>query len=267
MKRTIVGLLSAILILNVIIGCKKKETEPSITGIMVILQAQPGTNVDVNNTRVQIYFDAEFVNLVKEGAATGTSVEASITLEVNPGTYYVLAWKDMNNNGVIDGGDIYGFYANDVGQPNPVNVQEGKTVEITFTVGLYVVSTTIRGTATLAEGLQGDLGGAIASLYASIDDWNADNYLERINVEGSGNSVTFVFSDLDAGVYYLDVWKDNDNSGNWTAGDFVGVYDTNGDFVPDPINLSEGSTVDVEVTVGILQGTHKNKLGLKTQYF
>ena len=254
MKNRVVGLLTALMILSVITGCKKKETQPSITAIKVTLKAQAGTNVDVNNTRVQIYSDADFVNLVKEGPATGTSVEASVTLEVNPGTYYVLAWKDMNNNGVIDGGDIYGFYANDVGQPNPVNVQEGKTTEITFTVGVYVVSTTIEGTATLAAGVQGDLGGAKASIYASVDDWNADNYLQRIDVDGSGPSVTFTFTDLDAGTYYVDVWKDNDNSGNWSPGDFVGTYDTNGDFIPDPIQVSEGSTVDVQITVGVIGG-------------
>ncbi len=241
-----------------LMGCAKKE-EPKVTAIKVTIRPQAGTGVDVNNARVQIYSDAQFQNLVTEGAATGSSVEASVTLEVSPGTYYVVAWKDVNSNGTLDAGDFYGFYANDLGQPLGVTLSEGETVSIEFVVSVYSggggggTTGTIQGTATLAQGLTGDLGGAVASIYTSYDNWYNDNYLERIPVSGNGATVTFTFSNVDPGTYYLDVWKDNDNSGTWNSGDFAGVYDEDGDGNIDPLQVDAGETVQVTITVFQLQ--------------
>lgn len=136
-----------------------------------------------------------------------------------PWNLLVVAWKDVNSNGTLDAGDFYGFYANDLGQPLGVTLSEGETVSVEFVVAVYSgdggsgITGMIQGTATLAQGLTGDLGGAVASIYTPYDNWNNDNNLERIPVSGNGTTVTFTFSNVDPGTYYLDVWKDNDNSG------------------------------------------------------
>ena len=247
----------------VVLGCKKKTT-----GIQGTIRPQPGTNVDVNNIRVQIYsgYDNEtgFNGLVTETAATGSAVEAKYSVEIPAGIYYVVAWKDMNNDGLITDGDIYGYYQNDIGQPLAVTVSEGEMVTVDFTVYIYSsgggggAGNTITGTATLAAGVVGDLAGAVASVYATEADWAADNYLKRIAVTGSGNQVNFTISDLDDGTYYLDVWKDVDGSGSWTPGDLAGVYGdlnpTTGEASLNPISLSGGQTMNVQVTVYQLGG-------------
>jgi uncharacterized protein (DUF2141 family) len=252
----LMGLVYGLLVL----GCKKKTT-----GIQGTIRPQPGTNIDVNNIRVQIYsgYDNEtgFNGLVNETAATGSATEAKYSIEVPAGIYYVVAWKDMNNDGLITDGDIYGYYQNDIGQPLAVTVSEGEMVTVDFTVYLYssgAGNNTITGTATLAPGVVGDLAGAVASVYATPDDWSSDVYIKRVTVSGSGNQVDFTISGLDDGTYYLDVWQDVDGSGTWTSGDLAGVYGSldpaTGAANLDPITLSGGETKSVEVSVYKLGG-------------
>ncbi len=254
-----------------IMGCSKKEEQPSPTGIQGTIRPQAGFNIDVNNIRVQVYsgYDNEtgFNGLVKEDAATGSAVEASYSIELAPGNYYVVAWKDMNNDHVLSENDIYGFYANDLGQPLAVTVVQGQMTTVDFTVYPYTGGgggggggngNTITGTASLAPGVTGDLSGAYASIYASAQDWSQDNYIARINVNGAGTTVNFTFNNVADGTYYLDIWKDNDGNGTWSNGDFAGVYGT---LDPNtyqasltPIAVSNGQTQTVNVTVYRLGG-------------
>lgn len=246
-----------------LVGCKKEEKP---TGIQGTIRPQAGFNIDVNNIRVQIYsgYDNQtgFNGLIKEAAATGSAVEATYSMELSPGNYYVVAWKDMDNDQVLTSGDIYGFKANDLGQPLAVTVTEGNMATVDFTVYIYgqgATGNTIEGTATLAQGLTGDLSGAVASIYLTQDDWQNDAYLSRISVDGSGTTVSFTFSNVDDGTYYLDVWKDMDASGGWSYGDFAGVYGVMNPVdgtvsVLTPIVLSGGQTENVSITVYRLGG-------------
>lgn len=240
-------------------ACKKEE----ITGIAVTIRPQAGTNIDVNNARVQVYSDANFTNLVTEKAALGSATMASCTLEVAPGTYYVAAWKDMDNDGQLTAGDIWGFHANDLGQPLGVTVGQGELVAISFTVEIFSgggggggggggQTGAISGTAVLAPGSQGDLRGARVAIFQSIADWNQDNVYQQQQGQGQANQISFTFSDLPPGSYVLEVWQDN-GDGQWgTAGDLIGVYNdqdfTNG-IQPDLINVQAGQTVNVQVLV------------------
>jgi uncharacterized protein (DUF2141 family) len=244
-------------------------SEQGKTGIQGSIRPEAGENIDVNNIRVQIYSDyddyAGFNGLIKEVVATGSADEANYSVDLPAGIYYVVAWKDMNNDGIITDGDIYGFYRNDLGQPLAVSVPEGEMVTVDFTVYIYTTggggSNSITGTATLAAGVIGDLREAVASLYATPNDWASDNYLLRITVSGGGNIVSFSFTNLEDGTYYLDVWKDVDGSGSWTQGDLVGVYGTldptTGQASLTPITLSGGESKEVTVTVYQLGGSGK----------
>ncbi len=106
------------------------------------------------------------------------------------------------------------------------------------------VVTKITGTATLQAGTAGNLGNAQVAIYMSITDWDSYNPVALANVSGSGAKITFVFSDVVPGNYYLDVWLDADNSGDWTAGDLIGWYGSGAKNSPSlsPFMVAEGKT-------------------------
>ncbi|MFH1681391.1 MAG: Ig-like domain-containing protein [Candidatus Eisenbacteria bacterium] len=94
------------------------------TGITGTAQAVAGVQVDLRNSRVAIYDDYNdwvMDQYVMTSTATGTefSVTFSFT-NVAPGTYYLDLWKDMNNNGLYDAGDLFGFYGQGA-WPNSIN--------------------------------------------------------------------------------------------------------------------------------------------------
>jgi hypothetical protein len=111
--------------------------------------------------------------------------------------------------------------------------------------------TTVSGTAKFPAGVSGDLSNAKVSLYTSITEWQNNIPVKFAAVVGSGASVTFSMTGVLAGTYYLDVWKDVDNSGNWSTGDFVGWYGTGslGSISLQPFQISSGSTFSCNITM------------------
>lgn len=106
--------------------------------------------------------------------------------------------------------------------------------------------TKITGTAKLKAGVSGNLANAQVAIYMSVDDWNNYNPVAIADNSGSGAKITFVFHDLVPGNYYLDVWADMDNSGDWSAGDLVGWYGSGALASPSlsPFMVAEGKTVN-----------------------
>ena len=137
-----------------------------------------------------------------------------------------------------------------------VTVSDGEGGEATQSGTLTVAQgvTQIVGTASLQVGQAGDLSNARAAIYANLTDWNADLPALFTAVTGSGSSVSFTIANMPAGTYYLDVWKDSDNSGSITSGDFFGVYGSGvyPNYSLTPIAISDGQTVNVTITVVIL---------------
>jgi hypothetical protein len=43
--------------------------------------------------------------------ATGTAALAHYSVEIAHGDFYVVAWKDVNLDHVVNSGDLYGWYA------------------------------------------------------------------------------------------------------------------------------------------------------------
>ncbi len=84
--------------------------------------------------------------------------------------------------------------------------------------------TTVSGTASFPAGSSGDLSNAKVSIYTSWDNWNNNIPIQFDNVQGSGAQVSFILTNMNAGNYYLDIWKDVDGNASWTTGDFVGWY-------------------------------------------
>ena len=110
--------------LPLVIGCSDDKTTapppddddpPPVTGnITGTVILTPGINGDLRNARVAVYASFDDWNndrVLKSIGAQGTESQVSFTITgLAPGTYYVDFWKDMDNNGFIDFGDIFGVH-------------------------------------------------------------------------------------------------------------------------------------------------------------
>ena len=113
---------------------------------------------------------------------------------------------------------------------------------------------TISGTLSLAPGMSGDLNNTRVAIYSSYDDWANDRTLMYVAASGSGNSASYSMSNVTPGTYYLDGWKDVNNSGTWDTGDLFGVYGTTQWPNPtlSPFSVSAGQTVTINVSMIVL---------------
>lgn len=113
---------------------------------------------------------------------------------------------------------------------------------------------TISGTLSLAPGMSGELNNTRVAIYSSYDDWLNDRTLMFVAASGSGNSATYSMSNVTPGTYYLDAWKDVDNSGTWNSGDLFGVYGTTQWPNPtlSPFSVSAGQTATINVSCIVL---------------
>ncbi len=134
-----------------------------------------------------------------------------------------------------------------------VTVADGKGGQAVANGSLTVeqLVTKITGTASFPAGSSGDLSNAKVSIYTSYDNWNINNPLQYVAASGSGSNVSFTITDMPAGIYYLDVWKDNDNSADWSVGDYIGWYGDGGLGAPSltEISISEGETKSLSISM------------------
>lgn len=114
--------------------------------------------------------------------------------------------------------------------------------------------TKITGTASFPAGTSGDLSNAKVSLYTSYDNWLNNQPIRFVTVSGAGASVTFEILDVLPGNYYLDIWKDIDNSATWSFGDYVGWYGSGGLGSPSltEFQIAEGQTFTANVNMYII---------------
>lgn len=114
--------------------------------------------------------------------------------------------------------------------------------------------TMVKGTASFPAGVSGDLVNSKVSLYTSYENWNNNQPIKFIAVSGTGASVSFEIKDVLPGNYYLDIWKDIDNSATWSSGDYVGWYGSGGLGSPalTEFQIIDGQTVDVNVNMYII---------------
>jgi hypothetical protein len=114
--------------------------------------------------------------------------------------------------------------------------------------------TQVTGTAFFPAGTSGDLSNSKVSLYLTYDDWLNNVPVKFAAVTGSGASVSFTLSNVNPGNYYLDVWKDIDNTGTWSSGDFVGWYGSGGLGSPTltPFQIAAEQTFNCTITMYII---------------
>jgi len=141
MKKLWLLLFAMVLVVSVVSCGGEEETEPTATTgtISGTLSLQAGMSGDLNNTRVAIYADlVDWANdlVLTSVGASGSGGSASFTLSnITPGTYYLDAWKDVNNNTLFDTGDLYGWYGSAAypgGSISPLMVSAGQTTTVSI---------------------------------------------------------------------------------------------------------------------------------------
>ncbi len=137
-----------------------------------------------------------------------------------------------------------------------VTVSDGKGGSSTGNGALTVMPavTQITGTAKFPAGTSGDLSNSKVSIYTSWDNWVNNQPIKFGAVTGSGASVSFTLTNVNPGNYYLDVWKDIDNSGTWSVPDYVGWYGSGGLGSPSltEFQIADGQTFSCSVDMYIL---------------
>ena len=112
---------------------------------------------------------------------------------------------------------------------------------------------TVQGEVSLASGASGTIDNTRIAMYSSFDDWAADRTLRTVSSDSDGN---YTLADLSPGSYYFDAWKDNDNNGGFSTGDFFGVYVSSGSVTlnssPSPVEVRAGETITLNFNLLIL---------------
>lgn len=227
-----------------------------------------------NLTEIQLAEGETFTCAIEMWILNLNSDPVITSVNVNPGVVFtgqranvqVNAYDDDNDpltyTYSVTGGSIIGAGSN-VQWEAPqtpgeytlrVYVSDGEggedDAQATLKVEASQVQTKITGTAKMAVGVNADLSNAKVSIYKNMDDWFANNPAKFTAAYGSGASVTYTLNNVPPGTYFLDVWKDMDNDGNWSAGDLVGVHGNSQGLIP--ITITEGQTLVINVEVNIL---------------
>lgn len=93
----------------VLTSCDSSDPEPTTGTINGMIGLPAGAAGDIVNTRVQLFETLDEFEANSPTFTTTTDSEGNFTFEnINPDSYFLSAWKDNNNSGVIDGGDFFG---------------------------------------------------------------------------------------------------------------------------------------------------------------
>ncbi|MBD3287040.1 hypothetical protein GF359_10325 [candidate division WOR-3 bacterium] len=128
----------ALFVVMVIAGITNCDILGGGTGVKGMLILEPGQTGDVRNARVELYQNTDLSGepvKVGQSSSEGTDQsEAEFSIEeVLAGYYYLLAWKDIDGDGDLSGGDLVGVYG---GSYTPgeggqqLTVEEGKMTDV-----------------------------------------------------------------------------------------------------------------------------------------
>ncbi len=223
-----------IIVLLIIVGCKKSSTEPKnnppVINSITVFPSSVSANGLAAVTVVATDADNDPLNYIftPDGGtiSSGSGASKLWTAPNTPGEYSIA-----------------------------LRVTDGEGGETTDTGNLTVteVVTQISGIAQFKDGVTGDFTNAEVILYASWNDFVGTVPYISIPVSLIGNYAFFNIPDIERGNYFLEVWSDNDNSGNWSEGDYIGIFGPGelGSIDPESIEVLQGATVVVEITVDV----------------
>jgi len=228
-----IALLFAMIIAIVSSSCKKDEEEknnnPTVTSVLV---TPASVNANGIASVAVIATDPDNDPLTYSYTVTGGAIS---------GSGAAVSWTAPSMEG-----------AHSV----TVTVSDGKGGQATGNGALTVLQavTQVTGSARFPAGTSGDLSNSKVSLYTTIDNWNYNQPIKFVSASGSGATVSFTITGVNPGNYYLDVWKDIDNSNTWTSGDFVGWYGSGGLGSPalTEFQIAQGQTFNCTVDMYII---------------
>ncbi len=218
-----------VLFLFLVNGCRKANIPPVVSSVVITPDV-----VNVNSVASVMVSASDLDNdilsyayTINGGAITGTGPSVQWTSPAIPGSYELSVTVTDGNGGTAHG---KGY----------ITVSQSPTK--------------IAGTASFPEGTTGDLSNSTVNIFTSYDKWLNQQPIKSGEVTGSGSRVSFTLPDLNPGNYYLGIWKDNDNNGYRSVGDFVGWYGTGGLGSPSltEIQIQDGQTITVSVPMWIL---------------
>jgi hypothetical protein len=172
LKKTV--LLALIVVAVTFMGSCTKATK--LIGTLILQTGQSG---DVQNCKVQLYVSSDLTGSpVKEVASQQNTTVNSPFEFTDPveGYYYLIAWKDLNGDGVVSDKDIVGIHG---GTYRPgyggsqVTVKDGKTEDVGEIVMLIYKELKISASGSRSQ------GGAVTDVSYSF---NYDVSLTRFSI-------------------------------------------------------------------------------------
>ncbi|MBK6785355.1 MAG: PKD domain-containing protein [Saprospiraceae bacterium] len=233
MKSNFIKFLAMLVLPMFVASCNKDDTPSNKAPNIAAVQVNPGSigaNGTVNIIVLAVDPDGDpltYSYVVTGGAISGIGPNVSWTAPSTPGAHSVT-----------------------------VTVSDGKGGTATGNGSLTVQQaiTQITGTAAFLAGVSGDLNNAKVSMYTTRDNWFNNNPIKTYRITTVGAVANFALTNINPGNYYVDVWKDNDNNGFWSAGDFVGIYgnlNLGADGLSE-VQVGQGQTVNINIDMFIL---------------
>jgi len=199
-------------------------------GVVLLTLALAGCGDDDNETN-PVNHDPVILSISVVPSSVSAGASATVTVTATDQDDNTLNYAYVPNGGSISGsGASVSWTAPSTAGAYSVavTVTDGHGGSDTGTGSLTVTpaATGISGTARVAAGVQADLRNSLVRLFADYDDFQNDRTFRSVAAQGSEYSVSFSFTDLPPGTYYLDLWKDMDNSTTYTNNDLYGIYGT-----------------------------------------
>jgi len=151
LKKTV--LLALVAVAVVFMGSCTKATK--LIGTLILQTGQSG---DVQNCKVQLFVSSDLTGspVMEVASQQNTSVNSPFTFD-DPveGYYYLIAWKDLNSDGVVSDKDIVGIHG---GSYRPgyggsqVTVKDGKTTDVGEIVMLIYKELKVTASGSRANG-------------------------------------------------------------------------------------------------------------------
>jgi hypothetical protein len=109
----------------------------------------------------------------------------------------------------------------------------------------------IAGRVSLAPGVAGSVDNTRVACYKDYADWANDRVLKQVGAASNGN---YALNQLPPGTYYVDAWKDNNNTANWDTGDYLQVYGSGSypAYQPSPVSVEAGKTTTINMELIII---------------
>lgn len=138
-----------------------------------------------------------------------------------------------------------------------------RTVEAYISLTVFAPMTMLTGTLGLPFGQDGNLGQISVILRPGATGFDQDQMTRYANVTGSGRQASFSFEDVLPGRYFLEAWRDVDQNGRVTAGDYYGRFSSasNNPLLDPPLTISEGETRYVHIQMSTLRSDNLDDVG------